>query len=507
VQIFDSDASSLLRQYQSNGATIASPGGIHTASTVAAPDRLRRGITSKPIVSTLRKSVTAEELRLLVQSPLPVWAAMVVGVLTALVLRGALPPLALYGWAGAVLVLQSARYRYWRQVRDAGADDAAVVRAAVPITIILSATGLLWGMLSFGFYATPEAETRALILIVIASTAAGGSLSFTAYLPAHLGYVIGVAVPAVAAFVAHGTSASLTMAGVAASFLGLFVMTVRGANRGVANLIALKLENAALVADLRRARDTAEQANRVKSHFLANMSHELRTPLNAIIGFSDIIRNEYFGVLGNPRYHDYVGDIHRSGHHLLRLVNDVLDISKLEAGAMEISDDTVDLKRVVGDCVGLLRTPAAANGLSFAIDIPDAVPPILADELRMKQIVLNLLSNAVKFSRQGGTIAVTASTAPDGGLRLVVRDDGIGMNDDEIAIALQPFRQVESSLSRRTAGTGLGLPLAKTLIERHGGTLSVDSVRGVGTGITLTLPASRMMREPTRLDHAPAAAD
>jgi signal transduction histidine kinase len=167
---------------------------------------------------------------------------------------------------------------------------------------------------------------------------------------------------------------------------------------------------------------------------------------------------------------------------------------------MELSEDEVELRQLVADCVNFVRTQATINEVAIVIDMPEALPRLRADELRLKQVMLNLLSNAVKFSRRGGSVTVSACAALDGGITVVVRDTGVGMAADEIGIALQPFRQVDSTLSRRYAGTGLGLPLAKSLVERHGGTLHIESERGAGTSVIVALPASRAVRSMATLE-------
>jgi signal transduction histidine kinase len=237
------------------------------------------------------------------------------------------------------------------------------------------------------------------------------------------------------------------------------------------------------------ALEEAESANRTKSEFLANMSHELRTPLNAIIGFSEIMREGIFGAVGNQRYAEYIADIHRSGKHLLALVNDILDISKVEAGRLELALGFVDLAALIRVCIDTVAGRAREGQVAVVCDAPVDLPPIVADEIRLKQILLNLLSNAVKFTNAGGQVCIAASTGP-GGTEIRVRDNGIGMRPDEIEIAMQPFRQLDGSLARKYEGTGLGLPLTKCLVELHGGTLDVTSAPGAGTTVTVWLPAS-----------------
>ena len=240
--------------------------------------------------------------------------------------------------------------------------------------------------------------------------------------------------------------------------------------------------------DLRASKEEAELASRAKSAFLANMSHELRTPLNAIIGFSEIMQQELLGPLGSPRYHGYVRDIRESGRHLLQIINDILDLSRIEAGQMTLAEEPVDLGRVAVACLRMVDERARAHSLKLATDVPDGLPLVRGDERLLKQILLNLLSNAVKFTMPGGEVRTTASLAGDGWLELAVADDGIGMTPEQIPQALQPFTQVDNALSRRFEGTGLGLPLVKSMVELHGGRLLIDSAVGRGTRVTVRLP-------------------
>jgi signal transduction histidine kinase len=221
------------------------------------------------------------------------------------------------------------------------------------------------------------------------------------------------------------------------------------------------------------------------------MSHELRTPLNAIIGFSEVIRDARMGPV-DARYRDYARDIHNSGDHLLRLINDVLDLAKVEAGRLELHEEPLDLRKLFLDCSRLTADRLADGRLEFASTLPTEPPQILGDELRLKQILLNLLSNAIKFTPPGGRISLSATVIAEG-LAMAVSDTGIGMDPNEIAIALEPFRQVDGAFARRFEGTGLGLPLAQRLAELHGGRLAVTSSKGSGTVATLYLPPRRVL--------------
>jgi signal transduction histidine kinase len=243
----------------------------------------------------------------------------------------------------------------------------------------------------------------------------------------------------------------------------------------------------------RRLRREAETANRTKSEFLATMSHELRSPLNAIIGFSEIMKNETFGALGDPRYREYARDVLDSGTHLLEIINDLLDLSKIESGKLEICEEVVDIRSVNDTCQRLIKARAESASLRLATDLQPHLPGVYADPRKIKQVLLNLLSNAVKFTPEGGT--VTTAARIDGGGRFVLSgaDTGIGIAPENIGKAMSAFGQVDSSLSRRYQGTGLGLSLSKALVELHGGTLALESEQGVGTTVTVTLPPSRVL--------------
>jgi signal transduction histidine kinase len=247
---------------------------------------------------------------------------------------------------------------------------------------------------------------------------------------------------------------------------------------------------ARLAAQLTETRDVAEEARRTMSQFLANVSHELRTPLNAIIGFSDMIRTKAMS-LSVERNREYGQFIYDSGHYLLNIINDILDFSTIEAGRIELHEEDFAIGPLVEDCARLITPQVKQAGLDLTTTLGRRLPPIRADRTKLKQILLNLLSNAVKFTPEGGQVAVNVSYAPIGEFLFEVRDTGIGMRAEDIAIVLQPFRQIEGPLNRRHAGTGLGLPLSEALVELHGGSLQITSEPGRGTSVLVHLPKAR----------------
>jgi len=243
---------------------------------------------------------------------------------------------------------------------------------------------------------------------------------------------------------------------------------------------------------LDEARRGAEEANKSKSEFLANMSHELRTPLNSVIGFAEVMKDEIFGPIGD-RYKEYAESVHASGQHLLSLINDVLDLSKIEAGKIELVEEETDIAVILSKCRQLLHERASQAGLHIQLVIPGPLPFVIVDGRRIKQVILNLMSNAVKFTPPGGRITLRAEMETPRGLMISVADTGIGMTKEEVSVALEQFGQIDSELSRQHEGTGLGLPIARSLAELHGGELEVESQKDAGTTVTMWLPMQRIV--------------
>ncbi len=258
-------------------------------------------------------------------------------------------------------------------------------------------------------------------------------------------------------------------------------------------------------AALRQAKEQADAANRAKSEFLGTMSHELRTPLNAIIGFTDIMKEEVMGPIDNPHYRSYIADIHFSSTHLLTLINEILDATKAEAGKLELQEEVFDLREVIREVVRVSGPSIEKAGLTVGIDLPSDLPLLRADGGKTRQVLFNLIGNSVKFTPAGGRIEIRGRFDSRTGVAVIVADTGIGIAPEDLSRVLEPFVQVDSSLSRRHPGTGLGLPAVKRIMELHHGSFDLQSSVGSGTTATITFPAERAAADTALEASLPAA--
>ncbi len=301
-------------------------------------------------------------------------------------------------------------------------------------------------------------------------------------------------------FALQGTLRDYILAIMAVTAQGYFaVLAYRLYSTTLATLVA-RAEKDALIGELEQAkaisdeaRQRAEAANISKSRFLAQMSHELRTPLNAILGFSEVMKTEVFGAHSVPAYKEYSADIHNSGVHLLGLINEILDLSRIEAGRYELNEESVALVAIIEDCHHLLKLRAANRGITIHEMFEADLPRIWADERAVRQICLNLLSNAIKFTPQGGEIWLKVGWTASGGQYMTVKDTGPGIPEEEIPIVLASFGQGSNSIKSAEQGAGLGLPIAKSLVDLHGGTFVLKSKLRIGTEVVVTFPPERVV--------------
>jgi len=334
-----------------------------------------------------------------------------------------------------------------------------------------------------------------MLLVVAVSSMLAANLPIAA-LAATIPVTVGIALN----FTLSGRFDDYVLAALAVAAEGYFALLAHRLHSTTLATLEARAEKDALIGELEQAksisdeaRHRAEAANVAKSRFLAQMSHELRTPLNAILGFSEVMKSEIFGGHAVPVYKEYSADIHSSGVHLLNLINEILDLSRIEAGRYELNEEAVSLVHIVADCHHLLKLRAAGRGITIYEVFEQAMPKIWGDERAIRQIVLNLLSNSIKFTPQGGEIWLKAGWTASGGQYLSVKDTGSGIAEDEIPIVLASFGQGSNSIKSAEQGAGLGLPIAKSLIDMHGGTFTLKSKLRIGTEVIITFPPERVM--------------
>jgi two-component system cell cycle sensor histidine kinase PleC len=334
-----------------------------------------------------------------------------------------------------------------------------------------------------------------MLLVVAVSSMLAANLPIAA-----LAATVPITVAIALNFVLSGKFDNYVLAALAVAAEGYFALLAHRLHSTTLLTLEARAEKDALIGELEQAksisdeaRHRAESANVAKSRFLAQMSHELRTPLNAILGFSEVMKSEIFGGHAVPVYKEYSGDIHNSGVHLLNLINEILDLSRIEAGRYELNEEAVALANVVGDCHHLMKLRASSRGITIHEVFEQSMPRIWGDERAIRQIVLNLLSNSIKFTTQGGEIWLKVGWTASGGQYLSVKDTGPGIPENEIPIVLASFGQGSNSIKSAEQGAGLGLPIAKSLIDLHGGTFTLKSKLRIGTEVIITFPPERVM--------------
>ncbi len=359
--------------------------------------------------------------------------------------------------------------------------------------------GLCW-MTILVHPAGPDAASNTLMMFLMLLVIAVSSMLAASLPVAALAATVPVTSAIVLNFVLSGTFDNYVLAFLALAAEGYFALLAHRLHSTTLATLEARAEKDALIGELEQAksisdeaRHRAESANVAKSRFLAQMSHELRTPLNAILGFSEVMKSEIFGAHAIPVYKEYSADIHNSGVHLLNLINEILDLSRIEAGRYELNEEAVSLVHVVADCHHLLKLRASSRGITIHEVFEHNMPRIWGDERATRQIVLNLLSNSIKFTPQGGEIWLKVGWTASGGQYLSVKDTGSGIAEDEIPIVLASFGQGSNSIKSAEQGAGLGLPIAKSLIDMHGGTFTLKSKLRIGTEVIVTFPPERVM--------------
>ena len=444
----------------------------HGVGAPALPsDRLRRYITTEQIDLLFRSA----RLVLLVE---PVAAAILTLGLWAHVTsqQGA-------AWLIGVWGVAALRGVLWQRGRSADQDSDQFLEWGRAYAVATAAAGALWASALFMLWPETSISHQVYLAAGVTGIASIVVFSISGYPPAAYAYAISVALMVLGVLMWRQVGDPLVASGIILLGVGAYGLAIRHFGALAAGQIRLRF-------DLSKAGEAAEAANRAKAEFIANMSHELRTPLNAIIGFSELMKGQAFGPLGDKKYLEYADDIRESGSHLLDLINNILDLSRFEVGKMDLQEGPVDSARIVESSAHLLKGNADKGGVAVRTVLPDIAPYIHGDERAIKQILINLLSNAIKFTPLGGEVVVEIKAGPNGATFLIVRDTGIGMAPEDIPTALTPFGQIDASFARRFEGTGLGLPIVKSLIEQHGGELRLTSELGVGTTATAVFPAA-----------------
>lgn len=412
-------------------------------------------------------------------------------------------------WVAMVLAIQLASMLKCRAFLAKPAHEVDIKRARLTFVVLDLLFGLAW-MINLIRPAEDSQSTEivnvfVVLLVVAVSSMLGSSLPIAVFATA-APLTIAIAVN----YILLGTMNGYMLAGLAVTALSYFGLL---ANRFYASNLAMleaRAEKDALIGELEQAkaksdeaRRRAEAANIAKSRFLAQMSHELRTPLNAILGFSEVMKNELFGAHAVPAYKDYANDIHNSGVHLLGVINEILDLSRIEAGRYELNEEAVALTQVAAECHHLLKLRATNRDIAMHDLFEPDMPRLWADERAVRQICLNLLSNAIKFTPQGGAIWLKVGWTAAGGQYLSVKDTGPGIPEHEIPIVLDTFGQGSNAIKSAERGAGLGLPIVKSLVELHGGTFSLKSKLREGTDVIVTFPPERVMAALEPLTDAP----
>ena len=364
-----------------------------------------------------------------------------------------------------------------------------------------ASSGLSWAMLALRLTSIHhDAGNTFVLFLMMLVVAMSTLLSATMPLVMYIG-ALPIWMVVVVISLLTGSLSSGAIALMATGALVYFMLLGGRLNTSALETLRFRSEKDALIAELEQAkansdeaRRRAEEANLAKSRFLATMSHELRTPLNAILGFSEVMKAEVFGPLAVPNYKEYVGDIHASGQHLLDLINEILDLSRIEAGRYELNEEAVQLAHVAEECHHLLKLRARSKGITIHESFETGMPAVWVDERAVRQVALNLLSNAIKFTPQGGEVTVKVGWTMSGGQYLMIKDTGPGIPDEEIPTVLASFGRGSLAIKTAEQGTGLGLPIVKGLIELHGGKFTLRSKLREGTEVIVTLPPERVMQ-------------
>jgi signal transduction histidine kinase len=432
--------------------------------------------------------VEAEAIRLWLKSPVTMIATVILHLATVWALWPILSHWKLILWAAVGAGWTALRFGVWIRYKQQDWSDRDTLHWGRAFAAMLGVTALIIAVMTPQVFTSPNPEDQIFLIMAIGGLAAGATAIYGIYYPAVAVLTVPLLGSLAIAFFLQNTNGSRFLGLMTLVYLVLLLVSARILKRWIWDIFSLRIRNDQLTVELIDAKNAAEEANEAKSIVMANMSHELRTPLNAIIGFAEMLEKEVLGPLGNPRYIDYAHDVHMSGVHLLSLINTILDLAKTRASHLELDLGILDIRALVRECYSVMRLQADRGQVSLNVELPEDPLTAKADDTRLRQVIYNLLSNAIKFTDPGGTIALRATLTAANEIVIEVADTGIGMDPADVETALQPFMQVRQENRRTVAGTGLGLPFAKTIVELHGGRLDIVSAKGRGTSVKVTLP-------------------
>jgi two-component system cell cycle sensor histidine kinase PleC len=450
----------------------------------------------------------ADLMRLFAQShrsAMPVMCLLVISIGVSALMW--VPPVMVMSWTAIVCMALALVYGFSVAFLDRHPDEADLSSWRRRFILAEALNGVAWALIVILLLQAQDPNARSFVLVVLLLVAAMTAIVASAIPFAVAGGLVPVTIAIVYAL---GPTTGLDSLALCFLCVGAMIYFVILANRLHATSIdgqSFRAEKDALIAELEQAklnsdeaRRRAEEANLAKSRFLATMSHELRTPLNAILGFSEVMKSELFGAHAVPAYKEYSDDIHSSGQHLLMLINEILDLSRVEAGRYELKEEPVTLVHIVEECRHLLAMRAKNRDIAVVQALDDGLPRIWADERAVRQVALNLLSNAIKFTPQGGSVVIKVGWTRTGGQYLSIRDTGPGIPPEEIPVVLSSFGRGSLAQKNAEEGTGLGLPIVKGLVELHGGEFQLLSKVREGTEVIVIFPPERVMNTLPKLD-------